>query len=65
MPYCYHYTPSQKKKEPPFLGECTEYDHQHQVEHDALTQHPAKDTEEEVVEPSSHHSTGNLEMNGM
>ena len=35
-------TPSQDKEEPPLLGELAKNHHQHEVEHDTLTQHPAE-----------------------
>ena len=41
---CVILTPSQQKKEPPFLGELAEDHHKHEIKHDSFTEHPAKDT---------------------
>ena len=54
-------TPSQDEEEPPLLAELTEHDHQHEVEQDALTEHPAEHCCKQVVEESSHKCTTNLQ----
>ncbi len=50
-------TPSQQQKEPPFLAELAEDHHQHEEEHDPLTEHPGEDSSEEIVEQGSHKGT--------
>ena len=42
-------TPSQDKEEPPLLGELAKNNHQHEVEHDTLTEHPAEGSQKQVV----------------
>ena len=53
-------TISQEKEEPPFSNESTEDNHQHEVEHDAFTQHPGEDSQEKVVQQSCYKNTGSL-----
>ena len=53
-------TPSQDKEEPPLLGELAKNHHQHEVEHDTFTQHPAEGSKKEIVQQGRHKCTGNL-----
>ena len=53
-------TPSQDKEEPPLFGELAENSHQHEVEHDTLTQHPAEGSQKQVVQQSCHKCTASL-----
>ena len=53
-------TPSQDKEEPQLLGELAKNNHQHEVEHDTLTQHPAERSQKKVVQQGCYKCTGNL-----
>ena len=55
-------TISQEKEEPPFSNEPTEDNHQHEVEHDAFTQHPGENSQEKVVQQSCYKYTGSLKV---
>ena len=46
---CKPLTPSKNEEEPPLLGEITKHQYQHEVGHDAFTQHPAEGRQEEVL----------------
>ena len=54
-------TPANQQEEPPLLGQCAEDYHQHEEEHDALTQHPAEHGQEEVVQQGCHCRTQPLQ----
>ena len=53
-------TPSKKEEEPPLLGERTEHHYQHEVEHDAFTQHPAEGRQKEVLDDGGDCLAGGL-----
>ena len=53
-------TPSQDKKEPPLFGELTKNHHQHEVEHDTFTEHPAERSQKKVMQQACHKCTTNL-----
>ncbi len=55
-------TPSNNKEYPPFLEYSVEDKHQHQIEHDSLTQHPKEHSSEQVVKKSSHKHTRSLQV---
>ena len=57
---CIELTPSQQHEEPPFPLKIREHHHQHEVEHDPLTHHPAEGRQEEVLDQSCHCITCNL-----
>ena len=53
-------TPFQDKEEPPLFGELAKNHHQHEVEHDTFTQHPAERSQKKVVQQRCHKCTANL-----
>ena len=55
--YCPPLTPSQWQEEVPPVSSSTKHPHHQQVQHDTLSQHPAEDREEQIVQQSSHHTT--------
>lgn len=54
---CYHQhtilTIANDQEEPPLSGELAEHQHQHEVEHDPLTQHPTKHRQEQIMKEGS------------
>ena len=58
---CALLTPSHNQEDIEFLSNRCEDDHQQEVEHDPLTQHPTEGGQEEVMEESRHKCTATLQ----
>ncbi len=52
-----NFTPSKWEEVVPLVRSSSKHPYHQQVEHDALSQHPAKHTQEQVVEECCHHRT--------
>ncbi len=50
-------TPSKWEEVVPLVRNSSKHPYHQQVEHDALSQHPAEHTQEQVVEERRHHCT--------